>query len=214
MFPHSTDILNLLENAPEQIKRHFITRQYGIHENLLEQGTPPKQIFILLEGSVRAFHTTSKGNQYLIGLFGKGEVMGEAEILFDSPCFCSVETISQCKAVLIPKPLYQDWMDHDPAFSLHMNKLLAWRLMRISERASTHLSFPMEYSVLKLINSAKDDETLDLNKENIAQYLGTSVRSINRIIRRLIGKGLLQYEDKSLKIVSEKDLAEEMRKYE
>jgi CRP-like cAMP-binding protein len=154
---------------------------------LIHQGDMPQQLYLLLQGTVKIYHTTLKGNEVLMAIVGPGEILGEAEILTQEAHICSIKTLWESKVAVISKKEYLDWLGDDKDFSLAINQVLCYRLQNCSARAATHLSYPLEYSTLKLfLQLSEETQTsqLEISKTQIADYLGTSLRSVNRILKK------------------------------
>lgn len=183
----------------------------------LRQGDAPKYLFIFLEGRVRVNRATPKGNEYLMAMMGPGELAGEVEILTGDPYLCSIESVTTCTVVRFTRKVYLQWLREDPDFSLLVNKLLCQRLRALGTRAATHLSYPLEYSVLELFKSLPGREEaglLKFSRSDLADYLGTSLRSINRVLKKLQETGVIAWEEGGIRLLSWPLLEELLQRYE
>ncbi len=181
------DLLKLYARRCEERGSYTVEKTFHAGEFLIHQGVTPQKVFLLLQGAVKIYHTTSKGNDFLMAIVGPGEILGEAEILTDEPPNCSVKTLWESRVAVLSRKAYLDWLRDDEDFALSVNQVLCYRLQNISTRAATHLSYPLEYSILKLFQSLAEEKksaVLKITKTEIADYLGTSVRSINRILKK------------------------------
>ncbi len=170
----------------------------------------------MLNGSVRVHLDTPKGTEYLVALEGPGELIGEVEALTGEQATCSVTAIMKSKVAVIPNATYQRWLKTDHSFALIVNKVICRRLQLFTKRAAINLSYPMEYSVLKLLkmtSSQASSSHVNISKEEIANYLGTSTRSINRILKDLQTKNVLS-TSKGIEIVSMGNLEQAMRSHD
>ncbi len=145
------------------------------------------------------------------------------EILLNKPYIATVECIEQSRFLKITKETYLYWLKNDPDFSLFVNKELCTRLSNFATKAMTTLCFPLEYSVLLIIdykyNEDLDSDLLErgsvgISKEYIAQSLGTSIRTINRIFKKLIEVKIIKKEESGFNIINIEKLKNELMKYE
>ncbi|SDK94349.1 cAMP-binding domain of CRP or a regulatory subunit of cAMP-dependent protein kinases [Maridesulfovibrio ferrireducens] len=186
-------------------------------ENVILQGSAPKNVFIILEGAVKIFHSTLKSSDYLIAIEGPGEILGEVEILTGELYSCSVEAIENVRMAALTKEDYLQWLESDHDFTLLINKIICDRLQKITKRAATHLSYPLEYSVLKLLKLLSNDSNsrvLFVSKGEIADYLGTSFRSVSRVLSILYEREILKSGNGTIEIVSIDTLNNVLSAYE
>lgn len=183
---------------------------------LIHQDEVPEDVFIVLHGTVRVHIDTPKGTEYLVALEGPGELIGEVEALTGEPATCSVTALTECTLAVIPRKSYEQWLTHDHDFGLVVNRIICRRLQLFTKRAATHLTYPMEYSVLKFLKVLSDEAQsprVDVSKEELANYLGTSIRSINRILKDLQTRDILS-TTQGLEIISMERLENAMRAYD
>ena len=172
---------------------------------IIAQDSAPNELFFILHGKVKIFHTTLKGSEYLMAVAGPGELVGEVEILTNEYHICSVKALTGCRLGVVSKISYQNWLREDHSFSLLVNQAICFRLQKISARAAMHLIYPLEYSVLKYIKDAvraSPVQTLFVSKKELAEYLGTSPRSINRILKKLQEQEILRVSRDAIRVVS------------
>lgn len=203
---------DLAEQILQLVEKRMKTHPHQIVENIIssgnviiEQDGAPKKLYFILQGKMKIFHTTLKGSEYLMAMAGPGELVGEVEILTNENHICSVKALTDCRLGVVGKTHYLDWLREDHSFSLLVNQSICFRLQKISARAAMHLIYPLEYSVLKYIKDAvqaSPDQKLCVSKKELAEYLGTSPRSINRIIKKLEEQELLSVSRDVLRVVS------------
>ena len=190
-----------METHPEQITEKKISPGKVI----IVQDGAPNQLFFILQGKVKIFHTTLKGSEYLMAVAGPGEIVGEVEILTNETHICSVKALTECRLGVVGKTAYQDWLREDHSFSLLVNQAICFRLQKISARAAVHLIYPLEYSVLRYIKDAvqaNPAQKLYVSSKELAEYLGTSPRSINRILKKLQEQEILSVSRDGIRVVS------------
>ncbi len=190
-----------IQIAPNQIKEKNVSAGAFI----IKQGGDPKEAFVILEGNVKIYHATLKSNEYLMAIAGPGEIVGELEILTEEKNLCSAEALINCRVAVLDRNIYRKWLNEDHKFALLMNQILCSRLQKISTRAAEHLTYPLEYSFLKLIKASalkKSSQTIKISKNEISSYLGTSVRSVNRILKNLHNQKVLSISKNEIQILS------------
>ncbi len=185
-------------------------------EPLIHQDDLPENVYIILNGSLKIHHNTPKGTEYLVAIGGPGEIIGEIEALTGEAYACAATAIRESTVGVIPKGAYAQWLDEEHDFALLINHAMSYRLQKVVKRSATNLSYPLEYSVLKLFEMLAEDEgslRLAVTKEDLANYLGTNTRSINRILRDLQEKNVL-LPSRHIEVVSMEQLERAMRAYD
>ena len=147
-------LLKLVEKRMKTHPDQIIENKVSPGKVMIAQDGAPKELFFILQGTVKIFYTTLKGSEYLMAVAGPGELVGEVEILTNESHICSIKAITDSRLGVVKKTDYLDWLREDHNFSLLVNKAICFRLQKISARAAMHLIYPLEYSVLKYIKDA------------------------------------------------------------
>ncbi|WP_147820781.1 Crp/Fnr family transcriptional regulator [Salidesulfovibrio onnuriiensis] len=182
-------------------------------ETLIRQGESPQDVFLILDGRIKIHHGTPKGSEYLVAVEGPGEIIGEVEALTGERYTCSATAVKASRVAVIPRAAYGQWLERDHGFSLLVNQVLSHRLQEATKRSAIHLTYPLEYSVLRLLSILAEENggpRLAVGKEELANYLGTHTRSINRILKDLQHKGVLK-PSREIEIASMEELERAMQ---
>ena len=150
----------------------------------IEQGDQIRNIYIIKEGITKCFISEANGKDYIIEFLGKGEVVGELEAIKNVSCLCSIEALSEVVAYAIPDHLFHSMLEKNTEFTKLVLQELATRVFQMSSRASFQQLYTLEYGLQKLLQLQTDEE-ISISKEDMADYLGISVRSFNRILKQL-----------------------------
>ena len=154
----------------------------------IEQGEKISNIYIIKEGISKCFISEENGKDFIIEFLGKGEVVGELEALKKINCLCNVAAISQVTAYVIPDYIFLSLIEKSSEFTTILLQELSTRIIQTSSRASFQQLYTLEYALLKLLK-LQTDEHISLSKDDMAAYLGISVRSFNRSLKQLTEKG-------------------------
>ena len=157
---------------------------------LVQQGETITNIYIIKDGITKCFISEENGKDFIIEFLGKGEVIGELEALKKIPCLCNVETISEVVAYAIPDYLFSELIAKNTAFTEILLQELSTRIIQTSTRASFQQLYTLEYGLMKLLQLQQEAQ-ITISKEDMAAYLGISVRSFNRTLKALEGKNML-----------------------
>lgn len=166
-------------------------------EYLLRQGDPPRGLVILASGLGRVSTTTANGREILFGFVGPGEVIGEVEYFVEGPIRCTVEAAVRTEAWFIPTATVRALLAEQPRLALPLARTMARRWYREVERTSERITYPIAHSVLRIClarMSERGEPCIQLPKRDLAKYLGTSGRHLNRVLKDLANHGAIEVD--------------------
>jgi len=174
--------------SAENADVNIILKSYKAGYRLIQQGDKISNIYIIKEGISKCFISEENGKDFIIEFLGKGEVVGELEALKKIDCLCNVAAISAVTAYIIPDHVFLSLIQKSSEFTTILLQELSTRIIQTSTRASFQQLYTVEYALLKLLQ-LQADEHISISKDDMAAYLGISVRSFNRSLKQLIEKG-------------------------
>ena len=213
MISSNTKLFQLIKNAPADIQRRLNQRTLEAGEQLISQGDLPEKVYVIIDGLVKVYILEANGKEFSFGFFGKGELLGEVEQFLQSPFACTIETLTKTRVYSISKHLFSEWIDRDRILNALILKEMATRLYTLSTRTSFQMLYPIEYAVMKILYLTRED-TGKITKHDLADYLGTTIRSINRALYGLDAKGIVCFSEKTFSIQSKERLRQELLRYE
>lgn len=173
--------------SAENTETNITLKNFKAGYRLIEQGDKISNIYIIKEGISKCFISEENGKDFIIEFLGKGEVVGELEALKKIDCLCNVAAISELTAYVIPDYVFLSLIQKSSEFTTILLQELSTRIIQTSTRASFQQLYTVEYALLKLLQ-LQADEHISISKDDMAAYLGISVRSFNRSLKQLIEK--------------------------
>jgi CRP-like cAMP-binding protein len=186
MLRTNTNLLAFIEKlyADQPKKEDVILRSFSTGERLLEQDVKIGKVFIIREGVTKCYLTEENDKAYIFEFLGKGEIIGEIEAIKMKECLCTVEAISPVTAYCMSAVFFLSLIDNN----LDINKILLHeltdRLLNTSRRSSFQQLYSLEYGLSKLLQ-LQEKEKISLSKDDMAAYLGITIRSLNRTMKLL-----------------------------
>lgn len=183
MLRTNQPFLNYLEKLylDQKYQENIILQSFEKGEKLLTQGETSDKIMLIKSGITKCFFLEETKEEYIVEFLGKGEILGEIEMMKNVPCICSIESITEVTVFTITIPYFQALIKND----LNLNNLLldvfAERIVNTSNRSSYQQLHASEHTLSQLLDlKAKE---MKISKEDMASYLGTNIRSLNKAIR-------------------------------
>ncbi|QIL40266.1 Crp/Fnr family transcriptional regulator [Pedobacter sp. HDW13] len=188
MLRTNLNFLSFIERfSTENADGNIALKSFKAGYRLIEQGDKISNIYIIKEGISKCFISEENGKDFIIEFLGKGEVIGELEALKKINCLCNVAAISEVTAYVIPDHIFLSLIQKSSEFTTILLQELSTRIIQTSTRASFQQLYTVEYALLKLLQ-LQADEHISISKDDMAAYLGISVRSFNRSLKQLIEK--------------------------
>lgn len=178
-------VAHLAEHEPGIVALHLAAGHL-----LMRQAQHVRSVYFVRKGVVKCYITEPNGKRYILELLGEGEMLGELEAFNQTPCLTQVEALTPLEVYQMDTECFWRLLRHDWQFNQLILKALALRLTHTAGRASYQQNYPLEYSILKLVQMF-EHQPFELSKQDLANYLGTTVRSLNRSLRELVQRQVL-----------------------
>ena len=168
----------------QERKEDIIVKHYAKGQRLLSQNEKATKVMLITEGITKCFFTETNDKEYILEFLGKGEILGEIECIRNIPCLCSVEAMTDVTVYAFSISFFQALLQKDMALNNLLLNAFAERIVNTASRASYQQLFTVEHSLGKLLEfQAK--QGMNISKEDMASYLGISVRTLNRGLKNL-----------------------------
>ena len=195
------------ETAPgEVVSRMSLEKRYA-DRYLVEESDPAERVYILLEGQIKAVDFRVKGSAYEYARFDPICFLGTMECCFGQSNYASnLITVTPCTLVAIPRNVFESWLNSDlPAMRREMENMRLHLLENSRENRMLLLLSGMERLILLLVKKCRSrgearEHVLSVNRQELAEQCGSSVKTVNRSMKRLEDGGFLTREGHKVKI--------------
>lgn len=186
MVRTNQSFLNYIAHLYDSQQRNddIIVKSYFKGNKLLEQHENATKVILIKEGITKCYLTEENDKEYIIEFLGKGEIVGEIELLRKMPCLCSIQAITDVTVYAISIPYFNSLLGKDILLNNLLLQVFAERIINTSARASFQQLYTTEYSLSKL-QDLQSKQKIEISKQEQAAYLGITIRSLNRAIKNL-----------------------------
>lgn len=160
----------------------IVLKSFSRDENILRQDQPLSRLMLVKEGIVKCYFTEENGKEYIVEFLGKGEILGEVELIKNISCLCGVKAVSEVTVYETNVSHFKYLIKNDLALNHLLLDSFAERIINTSSRASYQQLYTVEHTVMQLLNM-QSKQGIQISKEDMAAYLGITVRSLNRILK-------------------------------
>jgi CRP/FNR family transcriptional regulator, cyclic AMP receptor protein len=174
---------------------------------LIQEGESGDEIFVVLNGEVRAFSTDSKGKEITHGVYGIGEYVGEMS-LDGGLRSANVETTQATSCSVVTRQTLRLFIQEYPDFAFDLIGRLIHRV-RSATANSTSVALSTVYArLVKFLTDLSDSQNSPLefsekkiSHQQIANHVGCSREMVSRLMKDLEQGGYLVIEAKKIRLL-------------
>jgi CRP-like cAMP-binding protein len=178
--------LNYLEDLYEKQERKedIAVRSFSKGDRIFTQSETSSKVMLIKEGITKCFFVEENDKEYIVEFLGKGEIIGEIELIRNIPCLCSIEAVTDVTVYAVAIPYFSSLIKTDLSLNNLLLDVFAERIVNTSKRASYQQLYAAEHTLSQFLELQKQEE-IEISKEDMAAYLGITVRSLNRTLKNL-----------------------------
>ena len=187
----------LLGHMPAEIKRQTTHKVYLPGESIVRKGEEAKHVYLLTKGETRVSNEFASGQRYTFGSLDVPDLIGDLEVLAGQELYAaSNEASSTCEVIAMRAETFLQWMRIDNDFAVAVAQLLAAKMYPTSNEAGRVKFLPSldrlhGYLLKRLGDIETDLFILHTSRQQIADDIGTSVKTVNRGVVKLKEAGLI-----------------------
>lgn len=187
----------LIEHMPEDIKRQTTHKVFLPGESLMRKGERATHVYLLTRGSTRVSNEFASGQRYTFASLDTPDLIGDLEVLSGQGAYAaSNEAVTTCEVIAMSAETFLQWMRIDSEFALTVAQMLAAKMYPTSNEAGRVKFLPSlerlhSYLIKRLGTIEADTFILHTSRQQIADDIGTSVKTVNRGVAKLKEAGLI-----------------------
>lgn len=171
-------------------------------ELLFTEGEPGNHFYLLIEGGIRLFKTSSAGQEVDIRLVRPGEIFAEV-IIFEKDMYpVSAMAVMPSTVFTVNRTVFNGLLTEE-SFRKKFIINLMQKQRYLAERIMYMMSYDVEERFFRFLldrYGRSDDIQIDLPKKDIAAAIGTIPETFSRLIARLKNHGAIEWEGNRLKV--------------
>lgn len=169
---------------------------------LLRQGEPVGHVGVIVAGDVELRHRHG-GNQLVLQVLHPGDLYGDTALLCGVSMQLSARTLTEAGIVEIPHEVFWRLVEQRPELCRRLLVSLATRIERLQRRLLAMTSGDLGQQVASLLLDEAGDTAgeVRLTQATIAQLIGSTRPSVNRVLKELATAGHLELGYGRLEVV-------------
>ena len=208
--------VTLLEQAPlfsvlrgedmRDLADKFHAVRYRKGEVIFREGEPAERLFLIDEGRVKLSIASSTGQELLVAVLGRGQIFGELGVVDRGSREMDARAMEDAKLFTLAGDVFWTVMEGRPALARRLLELMGRRLRRADQATQDLVFFDAPTRLArKLLELAEEHGesngdgtvvvTTRVTQEEMAQMIGVSRESANRLIASFTGRGWIEWND-------------------
>lgn len=184
---------------------------YKKDESILKAETNLEYYYLLVDGKIKISYLFENGKSMLLKFYKDFNTIGDLEFLKNLPVCCDIDAIEDTYLIAISSDLLRKEYLDNPKFLFHLAESLSDKLYTTINNTSYNFVYPLINRLSSyLVEYLTDENYIVLNSSflEIAQFLGTTYRHLNRTLKELEELSIIECKNKVIYILNEERLRE------
>lgn len=186
----------------QQVAEKYETASYDKKQTLYQEGKRPRFLYYLAKGKVKAFKSHEDGKEYITDLFNEGDFLGYTSIINDGAYDDSAVIVENAEIIQVPKDDFLQMIHGDPGVAAKFIRLITKNVKEKEDRL-LHLAYSSLRKrvanglteIYKKLNPGREKKTIEISREEIAQYVGTATESLIRTLSDFKAEKLIEIKE-------------------
>ena len=182
---------------------------------LFLQDSKPHGLYCIKKKKKKIYRRGSEGKEQIVRLANDADVVGYRALLSNENYQCGAAALEETTLCYVPKHMVEHLMEDNTHIYKKMVNLLASDLKQAEHKLSDLAQKPVRERVAESLFLLKgkyglesDGQTLNvvLSREELANIVGTATESLIRVLSDFKKEGIVELEQKRIKILDEDHL--------
>jgi len=189
----------LFSDVPSEDVRALLAigrrRTFARGEVVFHRGDPANALHLIAEGRFAVRITTPLGDTATLAVRGPGDAFGELALVSDEPeRSATVQALEEAETRSVLRDDFERLRRDHPSVDAILVAILAQRVRRLSELLTEAYYLSADARVLRRLADLGElyGGTVPLPQEALAELAGTSRATVNRVLRELEERGVVE----------------------
>jgi CRP-like cAMP-binding protein/CheY-like chemotaxis protein len=206
-FNHAKEMKEFQKLSEKRHVRHAKKKEF-----LFMEGQTLNDIYFINEGKVKTYKSSGDGKELITGFHAKGDFLGYVSLLEEQPSNETALVMEDAEVAIIPKQDFLTLIYSSRDVARKFIKLLSNNLADVEGRllniAYQSVRQRVAGTLLKLNGHAGTtaNDTIIISRKDIANIVGTATESLNRTLADFRDEGLVELDNRGIKILNNQKL--------
>jgi len=209
----------ILAVLPEAERRAVLgaarRRRFARNEVIFHEGDPGDSLHLVAKGHVAIRVTTPLGDVATVRVLRPGDFFGELAVLSPAPRNATAVAIDAAETQSLHRDDFDELRARQPSVERVLVEALVCEVRRLAGQLLDALYVPVERRIWRRLseletvfgNGTDDATVIPLTQEDLAQVVGTTRPTMNRLLREGEGEGVIRLARGRVEIVDRERLA-------
>ena len=199
-----------------EIRNIILTGKYEKGKILFIEGESGEAVYFVKKGKIKIYKSDIEGREYILHIFGPGQIFAEAVLLEGGPYPASAVAVEDSVVGMIKNRDLEDLLKKNTEIALKIIKIMSHRL-RESQDKIKNLVFKDTYartacalhrmSLEHGTKTAKGIEVqLPITRAELGAIVGTSRETVTRMLSEMHRKGIINMDRQKITVLNETEL--------
>ncbi|MFL9843206.1 Crp/Fnr family transcriptional regulator [Flavobacterium rhizosphaerae] len=178
-------------------------------EPIFTEGENVQGIFCIKDGVCKMTKLSANGNEQIVKLISKGELLGQRSMISDEPVNLSAIAVEDMEVCFVPKAEVLGFFNQNNNFSMNVMRTICGDLKEADDHLVTMAQKPVKQRLAETLiylhesfGTHNDGSLkLKLSREELAGMTGTATESCIRLLSEFNKKGLISLEGKKITLL-------------
>ncbi|MFA6028375.1 MAG: Crp/Fnr family transcriptional regulator [Elusimicrobiota bacterium] len=176
----------------EELTRRAVLRRYRRREAVFEEGDPPRAVFLLRSGLLKALKYTPRTEPCALEVIVPGALFGMIAVLDEKPYPVSALAIQDSEAYTVPAAFFEDLLARHPRFAREVFRQVGEHLRNAQGmRALAKESAERRIARVLVLLGALLGREVKVRREDVAEMAGTTPETAVRVLADFRRRGLV-----------------------
>ncbi|WP_255954677.1 Crp/Fnr family transcriptional regulator [Streptomyces odontomachi] len=201
-WPAASFVADLDPVLRREVLRLGAERRYARGDVLLRQGDSGRSVMVLIDGLTKVSSLSASGDELLLSLRTRGDLLGELGFVTGSPRSALVVAATSVRARVIPAAGFAAFLRQHPEQAMRVSAVVARKLQRANERRAEYQSMTAKKRVAAVLVDVIEmigDETdagprigPELTQADLASLAVVSLRTVEQLLQDFEQERLLE----------------------
>lgn len=199
----------------KEIDKLLESRVYPDGATIFFQGDSGDKVYFLREGKIKVLKSSIEGDEQILEIIQPGGVFGEVVLFGIDNYPATTRALGEVKVDYLSRSKFREYFNNNPEIGWGMLKVMARKLARSQHRIENLGLRGTKGRVATLIidmlydfGDRKNNIELNFNRQELANFIGTSRETVSRTLSEFRNEGLIKINGNKIKILDLEGLKE------
>ncbi|RED77441.1 MULTISPECIES: Crp/Fnr family transcriptional regulator [Cohnella] len=194
-----------------RVEEITISRSISRRSVVFTEGSEKEAVYFIRNGLVKTFKTDENGHEQIVSFLKTGDMFPHTGFFNQNPYPATAEAIVDTQLLAIPVKMFERLMMNTPSIAIKMMRVMGDKIRELQEKLQVLSGQDVKHRVLSFLlqlaehhGDMKDNKitiNLPMTHQEIANSIGTTRETINRLLNQFNKDELLEVDRSRIVII-------------